>query len=290
MTGNAAPHGAQDTPPGVSVVVAVWAGDAPGPLRDALESVRAQSFAGWECLIGADGPLTPELDAVIGEFTAVDGRFRRVDHPGRRGPAAARNRILPLVRGEFIAVLDADDAAEPRRLERQLARMTAPDAPDVLGAWCLMVDAGGAPLGLRRTPSGPGAVRRALWRRNPLAHSSVMLRTALLRDNPYPETRRFGEDHLLWVRLAAKGARLDNLPEVLCRYRIAPLPKDHGTRRDRFRADWATRREALRLLPSVVAALCLPAAFLLSAARLLPPGLLGRLRGLLARGGGGDTP
>ncbi len=286
MNGHDTPQQAQDDAPEISVVVAVWAGDAPGPLRDALESVRAQTFTRWECLIAADGPLTPALDAVIDGFAGMDGRLHRVDNPERGGPAAARNRALARARGALTAILDADDTAAPERLARQLDRMSGPDAPDVLGTWCLMVDADGNPLGLRRTPAGPGAVRGALWRRNPLAHSSVMLRTALLRKTPYPEGRRFGEDHLLWVRLAAGGARLDNLPEPLCRYRVAPLPKDHGTRRDRFRADLETRREALRLLPPWKAVLCLPAAFLLSAARLLPPGLLGRLRGMLARGGG----
>ena len=279
-------HGSPTPPPEVSVVVAVCADDDPRWLREALDSVRVQTFPAWECLLCADGPLTPALDAVAADFLRGDARFRRVDGPRRGGPGAARNLGLAAARGRFIAVLDADDLAAPERLHRQVDRMTGPDAPDLLGTWCVVVDVDGAETGERRTPTGPETLRRELPRANPLVHSSVMLRADAARAaGGWPEDFPFAEDYALWVRLAARGARLDNLPEPLCRYRAGRAAKPHGGGLRRFRAVWRVRREALRLLPAAERWARLPEALALSLAQLLPEGILGRLRACLRRRG-----
>ena len=279
-------HDSPPPPPQVSVVVAVCADDDPGWLRAALDSVCDQTFAAWECLLCADGTLTPALDAVAADFLRGDARFRRVDGARRGGPGAARNLGLAAARGRFIAVLDADDLAAPERLRRQMDRMTGPDAPDALGTWCVVVGPDGVETGERRTPTGPETLLRELPRANPLVHSSVMLRADAARAaGGWPEDIPFAEDYALWVRLAARGGRLDNLPEPLCRYRAGRAAKPHGGGLRRFRAVWRVRRGALRLLPAPERWARLPEALALSLAQLLPEGILGRLRAYARRRG-----
>jgi glycosyltransferase involved in cell wall biosynthesis len=212
-----------------------------------------------------------------------------VDGVRRGGPGAARNLGLAAARGRFVAVLDSDDLAAPERLQRQQERMTVPDAPDLLGTWCVVVDPDGAETGERRTPTGPETLLRELPRANPLVHSSVMMRADAARAaGGWPEDIPFAEDYALWVRLAARGARLDTLPEFLCRYRAGRAAKPHGGGLRRFRAVWRVRCEALRLGPASARWARLPEALALSLAQLLPEGILGRLRARLR--GGGRTP
>jgi glycosyltransferase involved in cell wall biosynthesis len=259
----------QEKVPLVSVVVALCADDRADLFRDALTSVFQQSMRDFECIIAADGPLTPELEAAIAGCAVKDARLRRVDIPVRSGPAAARNRAIAQARGMHTAILDADDAAKPERLERQLSMLES-SGVDIAGTGCHTFGEEGSAVGRRRVPVGEAAIRRTMWRRNPLVHSTVMARTMLLRDHPYPENLRYGEDYRLWVNLARQGFRIDNHPDELVRYFVNHTPKPHGGRWGRFTSDTVTRLLALRLLPTPLALLYAPAAVLIAATRLLP--------------------
>ena len=259
----------QETTPLVSVIVAVCADDRPELFRDALQSVFAQTLQNLECIIAADGPLPQALEAVIADCGEKGSRLRRVDLPVRSGPAAARNRAIAQARGKYTAILDADDVALPERLQRQFD-MLEKSSMDVVGSRCHTCGADGGPVGQRRAPLGEANLRRTMWLRNPLVHSSVMTRTTLLREHPYPENLRYGEDYRLWVTLARQGYRIDNHPEELVRYFVNHAPKPHGGRWGRFTGDAVTRLLALRLLPLPLAALYAPAAVLVAGIRLMP--------------------
>lgn len=85
----------------------------------ALESVRAQGIDDLEVLVGDDGSSdgTPEkVLELVPEATVV-----RL--PVNRGAASARNAVLPMARGEFIAFLDSDDEWLPGKLARQIAHL-----------------------------------------------------------------------------------------------------------------------------------------------------------------------
>lgn len=80
-------------------------------LRDALESVRAQTFADWEALYVDDG--SPDACGTVLDETARGDARIRVIHQRNAGVSAARNRALGRVRGEYVLFLDPDDAVCP---------------------------------------------------------------------------------------------------------------------------------------------------------------------------------
>lgn len=106
-----------DVPPKVSVVIPVYNGA--GYLDDTLESLRAQTFAGFEAVMVDDGSTDGSAEVMRRACTA-DPRFRLVGRMNG-GPSAARNTGLTHARGEWILFLDADDRLAPRALERMLA-------------------------------------------------------------------------------------------------------------------------------------------------------------------------
>jgi len=83
----------------------------------ALESVRIQGIADLEVLVGDDA----STDGTMAEVERLMPEARIVQLPENRGAAAARNAVLSLARGEFIACLDSDDEWLPGKLEMQLA-------------------------------------------------------------------------------------------------------------------------------------------------------------------------
>ena len=91
-----------------------------------LDSIRAQTFAEWECICIDDGS-TDGSSAILTECAAKDSRFT-VIHQKNRGPAAARNTGFARVRGEYFICMDSDDWAEPDYLERLYAAAKQADA------------------------------------------------------------------------------------------------------------------------------------------------------------------
>ena len=75
-------------------------------LVDALESVLAQSYPSWQCIVVNDGS-TDETRRVALEYVARDPRFRYLEQKNS-GLSAARNRGLGEMRGSHVQFLDAD--------------------------------------------------------------------------------------------------------------------------------------------------------------------------------------
>lgn len=119
--------------PRVSVIVPFWNA---GPfLREAIDSVFNQTFAEWELLLVDDGSTDESSDTARVAAARYSDRVRYFDHPhhANRGPAATRNLALSHARGEYIALLDADDVWLPHKLERQVAIL---DGAPALGMVC----------------------------------------------------------------------------------------------------------------------------------------------------------
>ena len=84
-------------------------------LKEALDSLRAQTWVNWELILiddGSDQPETQEAVRKIGQYPYV-----HVLHTNHIGPAGARNAGIRAARGEYILPLDADDTIDPIYME-----------------------------------------------------------------------------------------------------------------------------------------------------------------------------
>ena len=80
-----------------------------------LESLQAQTFTDWEAVCVDDGS-TDRTPQVLDGFAGQDIRIR-VIHQANGGPAAARNRALPAIRGKYCLFMDSDDFLHPQLME-----------------------------------------------------------------------------------------------------------------------------------------------------------------------------
>jgi len=106
-------------------------------LRESIESVQAQTFPHWELLLCDDGSTDGSTTTAREYATRLPEKIRHLEHPdhGSRGASAARNLGLQAARGEFIALLDADDVWLPNQLQDQVPILQAhPDAAMIYGA------------------------------------------------------------------------------------------------------------------------------------------------------------
>jgi glycosyltransferase involved in cell wall biosynthesis len=120
--------------PRVSVIIIFF--DAECFLEEAVESVLAQTFKGWELLLVDDGSTDGSRERALRYAQQHPEKVRYFEHPDHRnlGMSTSRNLGIQHAIGEYVAWLDADDVWLPRKLERQVAILDAhPDAGMVYG-------------------------------------------------------------------------------------------------------------------------------------------------------------
>ncbi|HQY88195.1 MAG TPA: glycosyltransferase family 2 protein, partial [Tepidisphaeraceae bacterium] len=105
-------------------------------LAEAIESVIAQTFTDWELLLCDDGSTDGATKIAKNYASKYPDRIRYLEHPNHenRGMSATRNLGIRNARGDYIAMLDADDVWTPVKLEEQLAILKAhPEVAMVYG-------------------------------------------------------------------------------------------------------------------------------------------------------------
>ena len=213
--------------PRVSVVIPLY--QTEDYIGAALASVLAQTYGDFEVIVVDDGSRDrgPDIARAV-----PDPRIRVITQQNR-GLAGARNSGIRHAAGEFIALLDADDLWMPRKLEHHVAHLDSDLTLDVSFSASLLIDAGGAGLGLVQQPQSPSCKSEDFFCRNPIGNgSSPVLRRraldaiaftdpALGRTGWFDESFRQSEDVECWVRLATLGqCRFGYIREPLTCYRV----------------------------------------------------------------------
>lgn len=205
--------------PRVSVVVPAYNADA--FVERALDSVLVQTMPELEIIVVDDASVDATSEVVCG-VAARDQRVRVLRNDTNAGVSASRNRAIAEARGEWIAVLDADDAWLPGRLE---ALLVHEDEADVISDDLLIVR--GSLLGLTEPGIWSLLLRQGLKINRPhqltslelvhydLAVLKPMIRRSFLERHrlAYDPTLRYAEDLLLHFELLARGARWVQMPE-----------------------------------------------------------------------------
>lgn len=209
-----------DVAPLVSVVMPVFNGAR--FLREAIDSVRAQTYARWE-LVVIDDASTDESPSILARYAAEDARIRVFRQPQNQGIVAARNRAFREARpsSTYFAVLDADDVALPHRLHMQVAFLEAHPDHALVGGHTVIIDESGQEVGLRRYPVSYEAICDVIARYNPLAQPTVTIRRSVLDEvGVYDPHFVRCQDYDLWLRIASRH-KIANLDEVTLQYRVS---------------------------------------------------------------------
>lgn len=211
--------------PEISVLMSVFNGEQ--HLEEAIISVLNQSFKKFELIIIDDGS-TDSTAEILNHCN--DFRIKVVTQ-SNQGLTYSLNQGISLMKGRFMARLDADDLCHPDRLSRQFAEMQRRPDLALLGTWAIQIDDAGKELVRNRLPVGMDAIRSMMTVSNPFVHGSMMLRkSALDATSGYREAFRFAQDYDLALRLGEHN-EMDNLPEYLyfSRHTIGMVSVKHNS-------------------------------------------------------------
>jgi glycosyltransferase involved in cell wall biosynthesis len=201
-------------------------------IRAAISSILAQSLPDFELIVMDDRSVDRTVE-IVRDMAREDPRITLLCASGS-GRVACLNAALACARAPYVAIMDADDLANPERLALQVRYLAASET---------MIP---APDGRKVTqkPARPQSrLEGIVFKPLPIMHSAAMMRLDAVREvGGYREALRHQEDTDLFLRLEEIG-EVHNLPEVLHYYR----QHQNNTSRRHMVAQCASRQLALAL-------------------------------------------
>ena len=198
-----------------SVTVLIAAYNAEAFIERAVKSALNQTYAPLEVLV-VDDCSTDNTLSVLEFLAKQDDRIRILRQEQNEGPSVVRNRGIADARGDYVAVLDADDAFEPQRLE---CIMKIADDADIISDdfayYNPATDTVGSPANAFADTVTTLGIHEFIERARPFQKAPdlgllkpIFRRKYLLdRDIGYPEHIRHGEDFHLIAELLLSGAK-----------------------------------------------------------------------------------
>lgn len=188
-----------------------------GPwLAQSIDSILAQTHEMLELVVVDDGSSDDSRE-VASAAAARDRRVRTLfldPLPGNTSSARAANAGIAVARGDYVARMDGDDIALPRRLELELAFIEERRL-DGCGGQAQAFGSVDRPYWY---PESHDGIERELLFRVGILHPTLLARADLMRAHPYLEWASH-EDYEWQTRVCAAGARLGNVQELVLRHR-----------------------------------------------------------------------
>ncbi|MEF9979587.1 MAG: glycosyltransferase [Thermomonas sp.] len=225
----------------VSIAVPIF--NTAGFLPAALDSVLAQDYPHWECLLWDDGSTDGSSD-IAAEYASRDPRFRVLGDGRNRGVSATCAAALSEARGEFVAILDSDDMLEPDALSSMLAFMQANPRLGMGYSEYIEVAEDGTYLAPGRRFLRPYSAHDLLV--DFITYQFRLIRTDAYRAVGGVDARMpVAYDYDLCLRLS-EHVQVGHLPKVLYRYRMRDESISHASRLRQVRASFDAAQRALQ--------------------------------------------
>ena len=197
--------------PQISVLMPVYK-TAPY-LREAIDSMLAQTFGDFELIVLNDGS-PDEAEAIIDSYT--DERIVRYTGKTNVGLANILNIGIDMARGKYIARMDSDDISLPDRLQVQFDYLE--QHPDIDLVSVAMQQFGDGSKLMQYDNATEDIKFNALFF-SPVLHASSMWRKEWFARLRYEQDYVPAEDYRLWTQALLSGIHMRNLPDVLYLYR-----------------------------------------------------------------------
>ena len=200
--------------PRVSVIIPTH--NRASMLREAIESVRGQTYRDWELIVVDDGSAD-HTKTMVADLIGQEARIRYIWKP-QGGVSTARNAGIRAARGWYVAFLDDDDLLLPDWLAVQVEYLERhPEIGFVYGEVEILNKDG---IVTAIEPERPITSFVELFERGGIRIQSVLCRTDIVqRLGGFDEQLTISEDYDLWLRLAAV-TRFGFVPRPVVRYRV----------------------------------------------------------------------
>lgn len=209
--------------PYVSILMPVYKPSLPY-LREAVESIRAQSSPQWQLCMFDDGSNDVDLTSFLSDLAASDSRIRVGKSGANVGIAAASNEAARLATGNYVALVDQDDLITVDAVSKVIEH-AATDDPDVIYSDECILSIDGKPTQLLLKPDwSPVLLTSSMY----VGHLTCYRTSFFRRLGGFRSEFDFSQDYDLILRASEATVRIAHIPTVLYGWRAHPVSAAGG--------------------------------------------------------------
>ena len=225
-----------------SVLMSVYHKEKPEYLKQAIESIQAQTLSTNDFVLVCDGPLNEQLDSVIATKQQEMGESLNVVRLAKNGGLGnALNEGIKHCKNELVARMDSDDIAYPDRCEKQIAVFNTHSEVSICSGIVEEFTTGPNTVDTKRVPPETNAeIVEFAKKRNPFNHPCVMYKKSAVEAAGSYQDFYLLEDYYLWLRMLMAGYQGYNIQEPLLHMRA-------GSDMYKRRAGWKYAKTQVRL-------------------------------------------
>ncbi|BFG70362.1 glycosyltransferase [Sediminibacterium sp. KACHI17] len=221
-----------------SVIVPVHYTITAAQLKASLDSVMLnQSMLPSEVVVVIDGTIDNYLSIFLRDYLSKSPISTMILNTGpvSKGPGVTRNFGVKHASYPIIAFMDSDDVSLPNRFEQQIPIIHNQNYDLVGGQIEELDELLKNRISLRTVPLNDEDIKKEFKKRNPINNVTVAIKKeAFLQVGGYPDLY-FGEDYVLWVKMAEKKYRFLNLNTILVNVRTGDSFLNRRFGRDYFK-------------------------------------------------------
>ena len=223
----------------VSIIIPVY--NAEKFIGKTRESVLNQTYKNWEMLLFNDKSKDDSLK-IIKKYSEKDERIKVIDSKENVGVVVARNKLIEIATGEFIAFLDADDYWREQKLEKQIKYMKEQNALISCTEYIRVTE--------DEKEINDIIIKEIITYEDMLKNNYLGCLTVVYNANKlgkrYFKEREKNEDYVLWLEIVKETKIIFGLKENLAFYRV--LNNSRSSNKIKVAKDrWEVYRKVERL-------------------------------------------
>lgn len=201
----------------VSVLMSVF-NETESQIRESVESILQQTFQDFEVIIVNDNPNRNDVEGILNSYN--DKRIIFSQNSQNIGLALSMNKAAELSHSDILARMDADDIAEPQRLESEIKYIQ--EGYDMVFSGYTFIDENSNPLTNQTAPeySNVNIEKKIMLDPSIIHHPTTLFKRSIFKITGGYRNFPCSQDSDLWLRMAEAGARFYYVSDKLLRYRI----------------------------------------------------------------------
>lgn len=186
-------------------------------IKEAIASIKKQTYPSWELIIIDDGSDDEETKEIINSIS--DERIK-ILHTEHLRPAGARNHGIQHATGRYILPVDSDDMIDSTYMEKAVKMI---ESDSKIGVVYCYADLFGEQQGRWDLPN---------YSFEKMLLDNIVFVTALFYKEDWEKVGGFSttmvagmEDYDFWLSIMGLGREIYQIPETLFHYRIKPVSR-----------------------------------------------------------------